>query len=510
MDAELEQGGSNQEIFNSTEVKAYAKEDMDFFAGLALPEVATLKFPAFYTWLWGTIISALHKTKDFSKFAIALPRGHGKTMVMKLIILYAILFTQKRYILVIGANVAKAIAIISDVCDMLDSYNIQQVFGNWRYQRETNTQELKKFSFNGRPVILEAAGQGTSIRGSNQKFSRPDLIVFDDAQTKECAASITEAKSFMSWFVGTAMKSKALSGCTFLYIGNMYQDLELAPGSGVYACMLRNLQKSAEWISIVVGAILENSTALWEELYSLEELLAEYRGDLALGQAEIFYAEVQNDPAAKVSYYFDPTKLLTRVYDGYTHQGNFIIIDPATSKNTPDQVVINYFEIYENIPYSIELIEDSLSSPKTVYKGLELALKHNCGLILVESNAYQYALCEWFDFAMAQMNLQGIHIEPIYSTKGKVGKIKSLLTSMNKQEIGVSTETRSAVVAQATAFDPAKNNNLDDILDTFAMALEAPGKYRHLMLIPGDLSHNTLQNLAGIPDQSTQPPQSAF
>src|SRR6187549_177869 len=366
MAEESQQNGSievdNQ--FTSSDVIEAAKHDMDFFGGVILPEVVTMKFPDFYCWLWRTLIEVLGRTRDFTKFAIGLPRGHGKTMVVKLLIVYAILFTQKKYILVIGANIKKASAIISDVAKMLDSYNVNQIWGNWRYNMETDTQEMKKFTFNGRAITLEAAGQGTAIRGSNQNNARPDLMVFDDSQTKECAESITEAKSYQQWFIGTALKAKSPLSCTFIYIGNMYKDIELHPGSGIYGCMLRQLQLSPSWTSFIVGGLLADGSALWEELQPREQLLQEYADDAALGQPEIFFAEVLNDPTTSTSYYVDTNKIICRRNDlGEQHQGSFIVIDPATSKATPDQVIIHYFEIFDNIPVSTEMIRDKLTGP---------------------------------------------------------------------------------------------------------------------------------------------------
>ena len=368
---ESEQNG-NAEVdyqFTTSEVIEAARHDMDFFGGVILPEVVTMKFPDFYCWLWRTLIEVLHKTRDFSKFAIGLPRGHGKTMVVKLLIVYAILFTDKKYILVVGANIKKASAIISDVSKMLDSYNVNQIWGNWRYNMETDTQEQKKFTFNGRAITLEAAGQGTAIRGSNQNNARPDLLIFDDSQTKECAESITEAKSYQQWFIGTALKAKSPLSCTFIYIGNMYKDVELHPGSGIYGCMLRQLQLSPGWISFIVGGLLADGSALWEELQPREQLLQEYADDAQLGQPEIFFAEVLNDPTTSTSYYVDTNQIICRRNDlGEQHQGSFIIIDPATSKATPDQVIIHYFEIYDNVPVSVEMIRDKLTGPEIVYK----------------------------------------------------------------------------------------------------------------------------------------------
>ena len=502
-----------QLYYDLLQVKEQARHDMDFFAGLAMPDVATLRFPNFYRWLWGMLVKdVMSEERKFPRYAIGLPRGHGKTMVVKLLLLLAILYSTRRYMLVIGANLKRAAAIISDICDMLDSTNIQTVYGNWRFQLEKDTQDLKKFYFNGRPVILEAAGQGTAIRGSNQKNERPDLILFDDAQTKECAESLVESEAFSKWFVGTAMKSKSPRRCLYIYIGNMYKDIELSKGSGIYCCMLRNLVNSSAWTSFVVGGILADGTALWEELQPLEQLLTELQDDIALGQADVFFAEVLNDPQATTSYYIDPTKVRTwDLPDDMPHQGNYIIIDPATDKETPDKVVIGYHEIYDNVPYLVELIEDKLSSPDLVMAAIQLALRRNCSLIIPESNAYQYSLVNWFEFFFQQMGIVGMHCEPIY-TKG-VSKNSRIMTNMKAVMAGdyrMVASTREAWVFQALAFKPNKTNNVDDILDMAEMGLQAAVKFRHLMHIDGDLSLETRLGMQGIPDQYQQPSESAF
>lgn len=497
---------SGDMLYNTEQVKEVARVDMDFFGGLVLPEVLTLQFPNFYVWLWGILTGTLSKTRDFSKFALGLPRGHAKTMVIKLLIVYAILFTKKKYILVIGANLAKAQAIVADIADMLDSSNIQAVFGNWRYQIEQDTHSLKKFNFNGRPVILEAAGQGTAIRGAQQKNSRPDMIVLDDAQTKECAESITESTSFQSWLVGTVLKSKSPWGCTFIYIGNMYKDIELVQGTGIYTCMLRNLQKSTEWTSFIIGAILADGTSLWEELYPLEDLLKDFNADLQLGQQDIFYAEVLNDPKTSTSYHIDTSKFRPRDFNsGDLHQGNYIVIDPATSKRTPDQIVIGYFEIYDNTPNFVEFLSGKFTSPETVYKAIELAVQKQCTCIVVESNAYQYALCQWFEFVLKQLQISGISVIPLYSRSNKNSKILKGFQTVMKGELTLSSKVYNSYVAQATDFDPRVINNVDDLLDVACMAEIPPLEHRQFMAIQGDLANGTDSQYLALQHQRSYP-----
>lgn len=493
--------------FNTAEVKSAARDDMDWFGAIALPDVLSLAFPAFYTYLWSIVVAVFDKPRDFSKFALGLPRSHAKTMVAKLLVLYAILFSKKRYILIIGANKDKAEAILSDIVDMLDSANIQAIFGNWRYGIEKDTGHLKKFKFQGRDIILEAAGQGTAIRGAQHKNARPDFIMLDDAQTKDCAESVTEAKSYQQWFVGTVLKLKSPMGCTFIYLGNMYKDIEIIPKSGIYSCMLRNLQKSPDWTSFIVGAILATGEALWEELIPLDQLLEEFRGDLALGQPEIFYAEVLNDPKASASFFIDTNKVvqkITTVED--THQGSYIVIDPATNKQTADQMVIGYFEIYDQVPHWEECHDDKYNSMAAGYKAVELAVKKQCTLIVVEANAYQYALCEIIQYILNQMGIVGINVVPIYNGgKSKSARILANFKTAMNGKMTFSPSVWNKYTSQAISFDPTKANNLDDILDTASMAERPPIEFVQYMAIPGDLSLDDKFRLANPSEMSPYP-----
>ena len=104
---------------------------MDFFAGLALPDVYKYPFPPLYLQLWALVTSTFYKPRDFTRYALGLPRGFAKTLVIKLLILYAILYTPKRFILVLCENQDKGKSILADVEDMLSEDNIKAVSGDW-------------------------------------------------------------------------------------------------------------------------------------------------------------------------------------------------------------------------------------------------------------------------------------------------------------------------------------------------------------------------------------------
>ena len=490
---------SDSQYYSSDEVIELAREDMDFFGALVCPDDIDLAFPNFYHYLWKTLIEKLSLVRDFSKFALGLPRGHAKTMVVKLLVVYAILFTKKHYILIIGANQKKARSIIADVADMLDSYNIQQIFGNWSYGMEISTQDLKKFNFQGRPIILEAAGQGTSIRGTQQKNKRPDIIIFDDAQTADCAASIPEAEAFKEWFLGTALKAKSPKGCTYIYIGNMYKEIELVPGSRQYTCMLQNLKNSPNWTSFVVGCILQDGHALWEELHPLEELLEEYQQDLQMNEPEIFFSEMMNDPKAQSSIFFQAKNVLKYQPSEYElHQGNYIVVDPATSKLTPDQMVIGYFELYDGVPNITEIHQGKWTAPESVHFIIKLALSKQCSLVVIEDNAYQYTLCEWLFSILQQLGITGLVIKSLSNSgKNKNSRILEFLKALNGQQISTSPHSHAVVLDQAFKFDPRITKNLDDILDCCEMATRVSQLFAADIAVPGQLDSTNLPRAGG-------------
>jgi len=94
--------------FNSQEVQTLAKESLDFLAGMAMPTVFKYFYPPVFISVWFWLCSFASKTRDFSQLALGLPRGFGKTTLIKLFVLYCILFTNKKFILVISSTATLA------------------------------------------------------------------------------------------------------------------------------------------------------------------------------------------------------------------------------------------------------------------------------------------------------------------------------------------------------------------------------------------------------------------
>lgn len=467
--------------FSQDEVAELAKQEPDFLAGLAMPEVFEYSWPPVFLAVWAWLREQVDLDRAFQLLALGLPRGFGKTTVVKLFILYCVLFTNRQFILIMSATATLAENIISDVADMLDERNIKQVFGDWNLGLEKNTNAVKKFGFRGRNIIIAGLGAGGSVRGLNMKNARPDVMIFEDVQSRESADSQEVSDKLYKWMLGTAMKAKSPKGCLTLFIGNMYPT----PHS-----ILKKLKANPNWIKFIAGGILENGQSLWEELQPIRQLLKEYQNDVASGHPEIFHSEVLNDENAAVNNLVDFSSVPDYPYlDDDIHQGNFIIIDPSNDKTNSDSISTCYFEMFEGKPVVREVDEGRYSPGDAIMVSIQMALRNNCSLVVIEANAYQYSLKYWSEFICAQLGIVGINFVPIYS--GKLSKNSRILTMFKayvKGEILIHPTCVAPVKSQIISFNPLKTTNVDGILDCLTYAprvVDEMGEFIKISTIEG-------------------------
>ncbi len=463
----------SENSFSTSEVIDAAKSSPDFLAALTMPAIFKYLLPPVFIAIWNWLLSYTFTERIFPQLAIGLPRGFGKTTIIKLYIVYCILFTNKKFILIISSTATLAENIVSDVFDMLSESNILKVFGDWKLGKETDRKDLKTFGFRGRNITVAGLGAGTSLRGLNLKNDRPDVMIFEDIQTRECADSLIQSTALEQWMYGTAMKAKSPHGCMFIFVGNMYPTKN---------SILRKLKANPRWTKFIVGGILSDGTSLWEELQPLSQLLQEFENDLSSGHPEIFYSEVLNDENASVNKILDLSKLPEYPYtEDEIPVASLIIIDPSNDKANSDAVSIGYFELLDAIPVAKEIIEDRLSPGETIRKALELALRHNCKLIVVESNAFQYSLLYWFDFICQQLGIVGMNCVDIYSgSLSKTTRILNMFKELTAGELFVHPSQRAQVHFQISQYNVLKRDNVDGILDLLTYAKRAFDTYIEL------------------------------
>lgn len=471
-----------EQTFKTSDIVSAASVSLDFLASLLMPFVFKYLFPPVMVSVWSLLTEAVQKVRDFTQIALGLPRGHGKTTLIKIFIVFCILFTKRKFILVCSSTATLAENILADVADMLNEPNIKRVFGDWRMGMEKDTQEMKKFSYRGRPIILAAIGAEGSMRGLNLKNERPDVMIFEDIQTRENADSKIQSDTLERWMVGTAMKAKSPEGCLFIFIGNMYPTTY---------CILRKLKDNPNWIKFIAGAILADGKALWEELQPLKQLHRELLNDISMGHPEIFFAEVLNDPDARSTSRIDLSKIQQwSLTERDTPQGKFILIDPATNKKFSDLVSIGQFHVYDQTPALMEVDEGNFSPGDTIKHAILMALKSRTRVIGVESTAYQYTLIYWFNQILQQFGLEGaFELVEVYSgSYSKNSRIAAMLKQLGTGEIIVHPSVNTKVLKQAIEWNPLRRENIDGILDLLAYSPKMLELYAPMIALETEFS----------------------
>lgn len=482
--------------FDAAQVQEIARTSLDLLAALAAPMAFVFCFPPVFLSVWIWLLSYVNKLRSFPQLALGLPRGFGKTTVIKLFILYCILFTDKKFILVISNTEKLALNIIYDIAAFLDESNILKLFGNWRLGMVQDTLGLKKFGFRGRNIVLAGIGAGTSLRGLNINNSRPDVMIFEDIQSREDADSETISKALEAWMVGTAMKAKSPMGCMFLFVANMYPTKW---------SILRKLKANPNWTKFIAGGILADNTSLWEELQPVEQLTKEFENDLASGHPEIFYAEVLNDENAAANNLIDFSALKDcNIELGVEPAaGNFVIIDPSGMKKKSDECAIGYFEIHDTKPVLMQLKSDRLSPGDTIRQALTYCLQNNCRLVCIESVAYQSSLCYWFQVICVQLQIVGIECVEIYPGGfSKNARILSMMKQYQSGDIQVNAPVRPEVHSQMVGFNPLKNDNTDDILDLLCYAPKVLEMYAEFIVSNGTMVEQEHDSIPVLEDTS--------
>lgn len=453
-----------------------AEKDMNMLAMLCLFDVMQFLFPPMFVAMWELLKSKIHLHRDFSKIALGIPRGFAKTTFIKLFVVYCILFTNKKFILVVSYAEDHAISIIKDVCKMLSGPNIRMLFGDWDLNKEIDQAQKKIFKFRGKTIILKAVGAKGGIRGVNEEHQRPDVIICEDYQKKAESENEELSKLLYQELVGTIMKTKSPFGCLYLYVANMYPT----PGS-----ILKKLKDNSDWISLIVGGIKADGTSLWEELHPISQLIAEYEGDLKAGCPEVFLAEVLNDETAGIKIGIDITKLPQFPFDdNELPQGRAVVIDPSLDNPNSDYNGIGLVGIFDGVGCLEEVKLEKFNPLQLIKESIILAHRTGTRLICVENIAYQASLLFWFTKICQDNGIFGFHFMPL--SVGNHSKNSKILDSVRKWAAGdlhVKKAVRVFIVNEIIKFIPLKKNNQDTCLDLLTFVDRVIEQYGDLMLM---------------------------
>lgn len=462
--------------FTPEEIATRIRDDIDFLAVILFQEEARFSFPDFYRTVWALLLSTLHELgpKAIFRFALGLPRGYVKTNFLKLLVCYLILHDYEiDFILIVCATEANAENFLADIGEMMSSPIISQVYGSWEAGLDRNTKKVKTAMFNDRQIILAAVGAQTSLRGLNIKKKRPQLILCDDAQTRENDESKTERDSLKRWLLGTLFKARAkATKSAIIYVGNMYST----------DCILYRFSQISNWTSLVTGAIMADGSVLWPELSTVEELVEEYEHDNELGEGALWFAEVQNDPigaACGLLGLGEKFPQLAICEDHNIYPTKFITVDPAGRKlSSDDNVVATHCLIEGDTGLTLKIANGKWSPSDVIEEIIDQVLEFRVPIVFIESQAYQETLAFWLEEKVKQLGLD-LKIIPLPTgTASKYRRIKAWVKQAvaGKWFIADQVSYHKATF-QLYAYKTDRTDNTDDVLDVLAQAVLAINKH---------------------------------
>jgi hypothetical protein len=245
-----------------------ARKSLKYFCERYFPKRFTLAWSSYHL----KVIDRLEKTliQGGGKFALAMPRGSGKTTLIETAVIWAVLYGYCRFIVVVGANKDAANAIIKSIKqaitenkDILNDFpeavfpfhklngsallaRGQLYLGEltnivWKPDMVVFPKILGSLS-SGATIItvgIKGAVRGKKITLPDGSIARPDTILLDDIGTKRDAESPKLTEKLVSiidedieGLVGPGEEMAMLQPCTIIREGDVawtYLNRELKP-----------------------------------------------------------------------------------------------------------------------------------------------------------------------------------------------------------------------------------------------------------------------------------------
>lgn len=464
--------------FSREEVIKGCKNSPDFLASICAPDIYSKPFPPLYVAYWQELTSGAISDATFLRFALGIPRGFAKTFLLQLFCVWCLLYSTRRFPLIVCNTLAHSRNFVGRVFSMLAEPNMVKVFGavhTTKSDRETLDQ--KTFNYRNRDIILMGVGAGSSVRGTNVDGIRPDMIIIDDMQSRDDAEDPDQAKETLLWLYGTLLKARNYSSCMAVFLANMY------PFEG---SILRKLRADPHWISLVTGAILEDGESIWPAFRPLEDLISEMEADAAQGLLHVWFAEVMNDDTVGTASGYDISKIpLGLTINQDEAVAGAVVIDPSLGKKKSDMIALGATLIIDGRPHLFHLEELKVDPHALMMAAIKLALHLNLRAICIEANSSQEYLRLWFVSVVAQLGITGLEILPLNPNGvSKAARIRAAVKLWLENKITAEPGVRSKLIYQLAQWNPLKSNPVDDLLDVLAYSTTIHMEYPEQIMRP--------------------------
>ena len=305
-------------------------KSLKFFCHTFMPDTFNLPFSKLHDQMFEIL-----DDRSIQRFAIAAPRGFGKTMITLAYTARDILFGDARYVIPLSATGDSAIEQSENLKNELMSNEEIISIPDWAKLRPENREDSfgQKFWTTSSGVKVRPRGAQQQIRGGNWRGERPGRITGDDLEDDEKVLNEDVRIKLKEWFYSSVLNSVDI-GSDYYRIGVLGTILH-------QNSLLNELLLNNKWESVRLEICNSQYVSNWPEKISdveVKELADEYRDQ---GIIDVFYREYRNLPIStenrsfKAEHFQDYTDRLSE--DQINSNSDFqsiVLMDPARTLKT--------------------------------------------------------------------------------------------------------------------------------------------------------------------------------
>jgi hypothetical protein len=438
----------------------------EFIIEFFLSDSLDMEVPQFHEEIWGLLTD-----QEKERVLLAIPRGHAKTTLAKLCVIWYWLFTSHRFCVYLSNTAAIAKGACRDIIEWLSHPNFIQIFGVIKMVKHSDNEGLWIFDLptgNGRikRCILRALGQGQQMRGINIDNQRPDLAIVDDVEDNDNTASETQQKKLDQWMYGPFLQALAQKR-KVLWLGNMLSKTSL----------LSRQSRNPAWNPVVFGCLVKGPDGflrpLWPQRWTIEQLMESFREYKAMGLVETWMCEMMNMPGHGENGFTADQLHYAPAPDPSEIRAAWITIDPAfglKAHNDESSIAVHVIPRGSNIPVTLTPVHGRWTETQLYHRTLEIAAYWNAWTWGIEAVAAQKVLLTLFDMLQTVVGLPGRAVfVPLTAGRGdpKIARIRAFVSLLADKKWAIA-EDDVDLTTQILGLDLRKKDQEDDIADSAA------------------------------------------
>jgi len=221
--------------------------------------------------------------------AYACPREHGKSTLIVGLVVWALCYRLRRYVIFVADTVhPQAEDRLGEVKAELETNDrIRDDFGDLHGARWTGRDIITSSG-----IRVRAYGTGSKLRGAKFRQARPDLAILDDCENDEQCRTELQRGKVRDWLTKVLLNAIDSDRGVVVVLGTViHHDSMLARlvGKEYFKGWLKRRYKA------LMGAANGVLHALWPSRWPVDKLLRKRSADTGIG-SRAFASEFQNDP----------------------------------------------------------------------------------------------------------------------------------------------------------------------------------------------------------------------